>query len=481
MLVASATLALADNSVLIIQNLLPLKEGTDPNVAMADYLAQEFDSEGKLIPVVYSQTDPVFRDAVQTGKIKGATDKPTMPVVFDVAKQFRSDYVLVLESTYAAKGIKAKVKLFHDKKLVWKDEQELSVSMGNQTSLDNTCRSLARTLSMHMTFGPLNSLTGRTKTTTPELARGQVATTEVPVAEVKASDNSVTIERQVASLLKSGKESSAVLVLRDAVDASPMDPERRMILIELLVHHDPLIAAQEARRSASIMPDHPEFRSFAARAWIQAGKPEEAQKDLNEAVARDPSGSKTRELLGELCLGQLEPDKALDHFDQAIKQQDSARLRFMRAICKSLLGDARGMGEDLEQVAKLDNKPDKAVLTERYNQLVDIYDRVAYRDAIEVRGLTQKAVVKPHDKDIKSEMDAIGQALQVRTTLLTIQTPPNEQKTFHERRILAHKLLAQSLLDLKGFWTKGDEDALSDSRIDLGEALKQLAVLKKKN
>lgn len=480
-LLAFSASSFADNSVLIIQSLAPMKDGTDPNVGLADYLAQEFDNEGKLIPIVYSVTDPAFRDAVQTGRVKGAVDKPTMPVLFEVARQFKSDYVIVLESTFTAKGIKAKLKLLKDKRQIWKDEQDMAVSMGSQTSIDNTSRSIARTLLLHMTYGPLKALPERQKAITPEPAKGQAPKTEVPVVEIKAEDNSINIDKQVESLLKSGKSSSAILVLRDAVDAQPLAADRRLKLIELLVKTDPMIGAQEARRSALVMPDHPEFRSMAARAWIQAGHPEEAQKDLNESVARDPNGSKTRELLGQLSLEQLDPEKAIEHFDAAIKVQDTARIRFMRAICRSLLGNAAGMGEDLEQVSKLDPKPEQSVLTERYNQLTDIYDRVAGRDAVEIRTLTQKAVVKPHDKTIKAEIDAITQALQVRTTLLSIQVPPTQLSSIHERRILAHKLLAQSLLGLKTFWDKGDEDSISDSRIDLGEAMKQLAAIKKKS
>jgi hypothetical protein len=40
--------------------------------------------------------------------------------------------------------------------------------------------------------------------------------------------------------------------------------------------------------------------------------------------------------------------------------------------------------------------------------------------------------------------------------------------------------MAQCLVDLQTFCEKGDEDALADSRINLGEALKQLAAVRKK-
>ena len=72
------------------------------------------------------------------------------------------------------------------------------------------------------------------------------------------------------------------------------------------------------------MPDAIELRVLAARAWMRAGKPDEAQTDLNEAMARNPDGAGTRLLLGEIGIAQLKPERALDHLSKSIAAGDSA-------------------------------------------------------------------------------------------------------------------------------------------------------------
>ena len=466
--------------MLIVQSLIPEKNGVDVNVAVSDYIAQELDTDGRVTPIVYSMTDPVFRTAAQSGRIKDVLDKPTAASAFNIAHQFGAEYVLIEESYQAGKAIRSRAKLFRDHRQIWKDEQELSVSTLATTDQDNTCRSIARTMIYRMNSGPLKGYKTRTKTMTPDLAKGQAPV--VPTAQVEAApvSNNDQIKRQVNELVKAGRKDSAVLLLKDSVDTMPLDIDRRVLLINLMLSTDPLAAAEEARRSTQLMPDHPELRALSAKAWMAAGKPDEAQRDLNEAVARDPGGTNTRLMLGELSLSQLEPEKAIEHLDQAIKQQDSSRTRYLRAVCRALMGNADGMVSDLNEASKLEPKPNESELSERYTLVSDLLDRLFSRDGVTVRMLTQRVVVKPHDRDLRDQIASISKSLQVRSTLLGVQAPPAERKQIYERRVLAHKLLAQSLIDLQTFSDRGDEDALSDSRINLGEALKQMSAIKKK-
>ena len=52
--------------------------------------------------------------------------------------------------------------------------------------------------------------------------------------------------------------------------------------------------------------------------------------------------------------------------------------------------------------------------------------------------------------------------------------PAAKHAESHDRRTLCVRLLGQSLADLAAFAKTGDDDAIVEARINLGEALKQL-------
>ena len=81
-----------------------------------------------------------------------------------------------------------------------------------------------------------------------------------------------------------------------------------------------MVAAQEARRAAAVLPDQTELHTLAARAFVRAGKPDEALAELNESVARDPNAIETRMLIGELDLTKRQYADAGSQFDFVISK-----------------------------------------------------------------------------------------------------------------------------------------------------------------
>jgi tetratricopeptide (TPR) repeat protein len=278
--------------------------------------------------------------------------------------------------------------------------------------------------------------------------------------------------------VKAGKTSQAILKLRDGVDIAPFDLERRKSLILLLGDSSAENAALEARRAAAVMPEKVELRVLAARFWIKAGRTDEAQKDLNEAIARDPNGAATRLMLGEVSLNQLEPSKALPHLDEAIKQKDEAESRFLRAVCRALLGGTDGMLLDLAQVAKMDPSKTDSIVQKRYSFAVGLIDRTLTIDGTDLKTLIPKLIVKPKDPALHDDLDQMLRLVQSRTAFLTAIEPPAKLRVPHDQRLLAYRLLAQSILDVQTYCTTKDEDTLADARINLGESLKQIAAAK---
>ncbi|MDR3689076.1 MAG: hypothetical protein P4L46_06830 [Fimbriimonas sp.] len=468
-------------TVLIVQTRVPFKNNVDINVTVADYVAQEFDNDGRLVPIVYSMTDPAFRAALQSGKVKESEGKFTVNEGFVTAERLGAEYLFLIEASQAGKSVKTRARLYHSRREVWKYDDNVSVRSLEVINEDSTCRSIARTILFRLNGGPLKGMASRKKTYTPEMTKGQepVAPAAPPVETTVSSNGQ--LKNVIDGLIADGKRAVAIATMRDAVDSAPFDLDRREELVNLLMADNPAAAGEEARRAASLLPDKVELRALAARAWMQAGKPDEAQRDLNEAIARDPNGQGTRMLLAELSIGQLEPQKAMDHLDQAIKDKDSCRARFLRATCRAMLGGVDSMQADLAEAAKLGPPLTPGETMERYVLVTNICDRMLERDGVDLRSLMQEVVVKPQDKDLKATLANMARLLQGRIALLSAVEAPADSKLSNEKRLLANRLLAQCLFGLQTFSDKGDEDALADARISLGESLKQLAAAKKKS
>jgi tetratricopeptide (TPR) repeat protein len=479
-LLSASAAALAAPGLLIVQAKFSSKDKRfmpGLNTDIATYISHEFDENGRLVPVVYSKTDPIFQAAITSGRLKDVPDVPTPREVFNTARTLGAEYILVVEPTGAGKSVKAKVRLYLDGREIWKDEQEMSVSTQESVNPGDTAKSLARTFVLRLNAQPFHTLPDRPKTAPPVLQPGQtpVVTVTPPAKAAKPEISNADLKKKVDDLILANKPDSAILLMRDAVDAAPLDLDRRMALIDLLANTNPTAAAEEANRAAILMPEKIDLRLRAARAWIKAGNPDEAQKELNEAVARDPNGPSTRLLLAELSLEQLQPGKAIAHLDEAIKQQDSSQARFLRALCRSLLGGVDGMQIDLAQADKLEPVKSDSETMRRYSLAADITDRTLTQDGSDVRSMLTKIVVKPKDQGLKDQFEQTLRLIQARIELLTLIPVPPAAKPANDRRILALKLMAQSLSDIENYSKSPDEDTIADATFNLGESLKQLA------
>lgn len=473
---AVSGVASAAPGILIFQDHSPIKRSKDISpfdIDIATPIREEYDTNGRLLPIVYSKTDPAFNSAVSSGRLGDAPEIPKLPDVFDASRRLGTEFVLAIQTSKVRRSVVAKVQLFRDRRQIWSDEVNMMVSIKESLNPADTARSIARTLVLKMNSAPFRGYPDQPKAPSPVLQPGQAPVVAKTGTGLQNGVTNIQLKKSIESLVQSGKTDNAILMLRDAVDASPLDLERRIDLIDLLSTTSPTAAAQEARRAAILMPEKIDLRVQAARAWIKAGQPDEAQKDLNEAVARDPNGTPTRLLLGELSLQQLEPAKAIGHLDEVIKQKDTGYARFLRALCRALLGGIDGMQIDIAEADKLE--PGRSALenARRYAQAADVIDRSLAQDGATVRSLLTKIVVKPNDQGIKDQLEQTIRLAQSRTAFLSAIAVPSSAKVANDRRLLAHKLLAQSLLDLQSYAGTPDEDTLADARINLGEALKQ--------
>jgi tetratricopeptide (TPR) repeat protein len=461
--------------VLIVQMPVPAtKEGDDPNLLIADALAQELDEGGKVSPIVWGMTDPVFRAAATEGKLKETPDHPTLAQAQNATRPLSAELLLTCEAKIAGGNCTADVKLLRSGRVVWKDTQQMRVGQGGLTDRFDSARSLARTLALRLQGEALKSLPVATKAETAELTKGQAPVMEPVVVPDTSAADLAKLKTEVQRLLSDGRRSAAILILRDGIDVKPLDAARRKLLVDTLVESDPIGAAEEARRAANLVPDDAELRVLAARAWLRANRNAEAQADLNEAMARQPDSVTTRLLLAEIALRKGNGEQALEHADRALKTDPGAEAYFVRALCRSTLGGTDGVKQDLAAAQKASPEVAPNDAMRRYRLSAEVLDAEFDRLANTLKTLIPKLTTKPKDKVLADELEQAMALNEAQSALQEGVMVPSDLKAAHDRRVLARKLLGQVLMDLEAFMG-GTTEAIGDARINLGDAIKQMA------
>lgn len=462
-----AATAHAVPDALVVQGYLPAKKGeTDANVLCSDILADEINKGGKLNPILWSIGDPIFRAAIDDGIIKNPSSKPSLGDAMKVQRILKADYMVWVEATRVGDQIKGVVTFYKGGKALWTDTQQQGLT--NQGKFDpiGTLHAICHTWATLSDSGPLQKLQTSPPIPTPPPDPGKLPNqTQDPVAPPPSKPvNNTSLFDEANRLRKEGKLAQAIGALREGVDAAPMDVDRRKALVEMLLSAgEPVLAAQEARRAAQLVPEPMMFRSLAAKAWLQAGNGEEAQTDLNELAAHQPGGL-DRVLNAQACLFQLKITQAIEMLDAQVAAKPSNDAYFFRSIAKALQSDEKGAVED---AMKAGDSADAL----RYATAMAILDNTVPKVADELRTLLDQASIK----SAKELADAVSfQTTRAQATRALLQNikPDLSHKSSHERRVLAYNLLIQCLSDLRDYMDSHNDDTLSDSRINLGEALK---------
>lgn len=494
MVAVSATASADDPRILIVVKPQP-KDATP--IPMADYFAQQLDDDGVVFPIVWGLTDPVFREAATSGVIKDFSEHPSAAEAQAIARKLRAEFVATIEISVKAKTILGKISVTKDGKQVFKADENFGVDKAGQLDTVASGKSISRTWASKLGFSAFKGLPKHTKVTTPEASPGQIVPISAPSEPVvdnkmllvevdrvkKATAAQVErLKREAADAnrfpvispedlareivaLEKGRDESIVSIYRDAVDAEPLNIERRRFLIEALQGIDDRLAANEARRAAQLMPEQIELRVIAARSWMRVPDEAEAQVDLNEAISRDPDAVPIRLLLCEVCLGKLDADAALEHADRAVKRESTAATRFMRALCRALLGGLDGVKSDVAAMGA-PATPEQRALTAK------LLDRSLDESISTMKSLVQRAAVKKTDDVVRDGIDQLQRTLASRLEILAAVTPVTERALF-DKLSLAYKLLSQSVIDLRGY-VAGEDDALGECRINLAEAVRRL-------
>ena len=506
-------LAGAVPSVLIVHLKPAAAQAVAVDASVADYVANELQIDGRVQPIVWSMTDPIYREAVDSGKIPGGVETPTLAEAERVAGKLKAEYVFAIDMVKGEGEVLGQAFLYKNGRLIWKDPdsnigplltqlsnrlkkkqitqeefdkavlhakmRSASVQVGAESGETDTARSVARSWAQMVSTGPFVSLPKTTIVTTPDPGQGLVPN-NIGTAPPKVGDDSKW-NTEYAAALKAGDSGRAIAILRDAIDAAPLDPARRMALVKTLRKlGEPDVAAAAARRSAELLPEQSEFRAMAARCWIQAGNSDEAQTDLNEAMARSPDSAETRMLLGEVAIAKGDYPMAIEHLDKAIASKATGDAYYLRSIAHAMAGNVEKAAADTQLAAATGLSVDPEDAEARYALVASLFDEGVAMIGADIRTLHQKALVQRTDSGVKASFQSISKVVAGRVKFISDLPVPLGHETSHGRRVLAYKLLSQCLTDLDLYLKQGSQDDLTESRINLGEALKQSAAARLK-
>lgn len=460
----------AETPRILIVPLTPLKkDGPKPNSTIGNRLAQEFDQDGRTSSIVWGISDPVFRAAALDGKLgNNVPDLPTRDQALDVARRLGAPYVLVYRSQFKGDLIEANAELLSEGRAVWKDSKSMSAK-NEQDALS----SIARTWVVLMTTGPLKSLAPKVQTSTPTATEGQQPIVVAQPTAPSTVPTGPSLESRVATLVKEGHAEAARALARDAVDASPLAPEPRGVLIRLLdAQGSPELAADEARRAADLIGT-PELRADAVRRLVAIGRMADAREQLNEMRARAPEDKSTRRLAAEIALIADDVATALEEADALLKAGDDPEAHLLRGLARARLGGADGAAADAKAWAA-GSKDD--ALARGMTFATQILGACAERAADAFPTIMQKAVVQPKAAVVHDELDEFARQAQARAAFWAALPAPTP-RTAYDSWALAHRLMSLVAADLNDF-LGGNQDALTSARIDLGEAKRAMKTAK---
>lgn len=447
-------------------------------LSLVEVTSSELDQDGRLTPISWLLTDPIFRAAVEDRVIPTPSNYPPLSEALSAMPRLKVGYVLMVGAFTSEGQVWTHAQLYKGQKEIWRDQvRTWSIQTQSEFDSDNAKRSIARTWVQVLSTGPLKDIPQRKRAATPDPVQGTGFQNDTAAPPVPQDNKQLLAD--VAKLMNSGHVAEAILMLRDAVDDSPADMERRQALIDALLRTgEHSLAAREARRAAQMTPEKVHLWLTAARAWIAAGNENEAVSDLNEAVSRDPEGAETRLLLAEMQLVQLRFPLALDHLNQAIKQQGSSYGLALRALAHAVQGMEAEMAADLEAASKSTPAETPSQAARRSEIALRIGIETGNEAGTQIRSLIQR--VRLSSGSDENRADAAQLSARIRgmsTYFASLGAHPKHGKSM-EMLVLALKLLAQSVADLSGSFGQLDEDALTEAAINLGEGIKALGLAK---
>lgn len=465
-------LALAAPQVLIVQLPIPDRE-TPPVVPLASVFADELTRQGRVQPIVWSLTDPLFRRAIDERRLTEPVEQPNLNQARKAAREIGAEYLLWLAPRVAEGVLDVEAQLFRpgSSRRAWGYRNNASVTVIDQPDWESAARSIARVAIEELARGPFRRHAPLAPP--PDRDPGPVETpVEIPPANPEPPRPS-EMER-AEKLLHEGKTAEGIAVLRDAVDARPGDALLRTRLARALLEAGFLPEAAAAAEGASSFPDAPaEISVIAASAYLGLGDLTRALTHAERARTLAPNDPQVNLLLGEYAVARGDVPGAIQAYDAVIAQQDGFDARLGRAVARALAGDVEGARADLAALPATDD----ATRAVAYARATALLERWAGRLIGELRDTVRLGRVSPRSREVIDRARKASREADGLVVVAESLRPPSARQTSHERRLLAHKLLALGAKDALTFAENGDEDDAAEATLSIGEAAQHFAKL----
>lgn len=489
---ATATHAWGTPTVLIQQNI----HGEEKEFVVArlgDFLAEEFDKEGRLGPVTVSLTDPIFRSWVDQGRVPDFRDTLSLDQIRKLQKSMDIEYLALIDTERIKGQLNIRLDLFKGNKKIFEEGMSPGkVVIGEKEDVFAEMRSAIHTLYVHMTESVLSKSRPQPKlpdikvdpplvpehrdpgplkpTNTvkdpPQTNKQPAKQADPPVQESKSPALG-----QAQKLEADHQYGKAINILRDAIDTDPTSPDLRVELINCLIAlKDYDAAAQEAKRSGLLMPSQKQFKELEAKAYELSGKHSEARDALTNAAMKSPKDRATRLSLARVALLEDQAAAAEAHCNAVLAAGPEPSAFLYRWLARLEIGDFEGALSDATQV-----KEQRGVVGDSAKNWIEVYDHVIVHEAELVKLIAQKASVNKDDPNL-----GLGPAMDMVSSLVsmlqTVKLPTNFEKS-NARRVLALKLLNEGCAGIAQYLSTNDAD-LVDTRIAIGDAVRQMKLAK---
>jgi len=294
--------ALADQPLLLIaQQRVPVpdteKEAFDPNLDILPALSHYLKELRKMEIIHYSAQHPsVQRFALEKRLERTALESPDTALLLRIGHALNATYVLIARCTRQKQSqqLDYEVEVWQpgQRAALWQRKGTQQIGMNDPQQQENALHSLARTIALQ-----LDSELWRQLPTLPEnpLQRERIAPATQPISPL-AKDTPASLDPD--KLIREGRLSEALLLLRTEVNRDPLNESLRLKLIDLYRRLGlKEVALEECERALHLMPQSTLLLMNWARLMQEQGQIAEAIQTLNQWLQRAHAPRETLLLL----------------------------------------------------------------------------------------------------------------------------------------------------------------------------------------
>lgn len=468
----------AGPGVLIYQRPIePTPDGPVGDLMMAVHMADALSEHGRVNPVVYSQVDPVFRDAMQAGRLGPFEEKPDLRRLREIAVRLDCQFVMVIQAYWQEGQVHPTADLYrtNSARAIWsygpRDAnmaQSMVVMVNGLADHSHTASSVARTWAAIMGEGPFNQFPPSRRVEADPQTTAFTRPVDVGPAVGKAVDD---ILKDVDLLVQQGHPQRAVIHLRDAIDSQPRVPELRVRLAKLFIEMGLLVeAGSEAERAARLMPHDPTLWLMASDCRLYAGDTTGASNALNEALARGGEGAESRRIQGSLALRDGNYAAAAERFSLSLEAGGGPEALAGRGISYALMGEFEASERDFALLSRYESGD----LARVYRWIVESIDQAINGMSATIRDLPVLIRRDGATPELIALAHSLAGRLEGIASLFADFPAPRQHLESHDARSLSASLLFQAALEIRSYAETGNDEMREEAEISLNEALKLL-------